>query len=88
MEFSNVLIPTNQNRALLIRKLVSFLISTNKNQFSFNQNDFFNKIVSINLKEVFTDFKFVFRSNIFLEQTYFLLKQTKKPETTRIVVSF
>ena len=32
MEISKVLIPTNKNRALLIRKFLSFLISTNQNQ--------------------------------------------------------
>ena len=37
MELSEALISTNQNRALLIRKFLTFLTSTNHNQ-SFTQN--------------------------------------------------
>ena len=41
MGFSKFLISTNQNRALLMRKFLSFLTSTNPNQ-SFTQNGVFN----------------------------------------------
>ena len=72
MEFLKVLISSNQNRALPIRKFSSFLISINQNG-AFTQNGVFHKIdirqsesripsqlifvVLTNLNEVFTDFK-------------------------------
>ena len=47
MEFSKVLLSTNQNRALIIRKFLSFLISTNQSRASIVM-DFSTNLLSIN----------------------------------------